>query len=199
MTLLHFPSGLRVFVDPGHGGNNRGCLVGEMHEKEWTLAQGIDLTAALRSSAVEAMVSRSGDVGVAYSERAITAKAFGADLALLLHVDSLVTSPGSHGLVTYCWSGFDRALRIGRQIMLAAPAELNISSGTPCVQPGHPRWTRGAETVLRPYAARGIDAVLIEHGFSTNALDLEILLSEKHRPGLILAALCGVARLAELA
>jgi N-acetylmuramoyl-L-alanine amidase len=197
MMLNEFFDGLRVCHDPGHAEENEGCRVGDMWEKTWTLAMARDVGETLKPWGVRQMFTRQADIAVSHGRRARIAHEFGAHLSILYHANWIEDNPEAHGLITFCWTGRPRALECARQGMRCAPAELQRRHHEPA-QPGGIHWTRGADTVLRPYERLGLNAVLVEFGFASNARDLEILNDASHRPSLVLTVCSMVTRMLEL-
>jgi N-acetylmuramoyl-L-alanine amidase len=187
--------GLRVFSDPGHGDENLGCMIGDVHEKDWTLQMAQDVGVFLGHLGVKQLFSRQADINPGFNERADLALDFGAHLSLIHHVNASSNRKRS-GTICYCYPR-EKSLKASYQIMHCSVSGLRRRGGKIAV-PGSRLWTPGAQTVLGPYEARGLDAVLIEYGFSTNERDVEILLSAKHRPSLVLSAAAGVTRMMEL-
>jgi len=81
-----------IALDPGHGGDNGGCVAfeGGVREKDVTLAMAHELREALarRLPHAEIVLTRTGDETVTLAERVARANAAGADLLLSLHVNA---------------------------------------------------------------------------------------------------------------
>ncbi len=179
---------MKVWHDPGHGGDNTGTTAGGIVEKDLVLNIAADITAALWGWGVEQQASRLQDEDFSLHARGQRAEAWGADLALIYHINALPSSPKTSGLITFCEeSGRD----VAAQIMRSAPAPLLRSRPLPAM-PGGRLWTRNAGNCLVPY--RGLPAaVLIEFGFATNEADVTTLTGAVDRPGIVAAVLTGVA------
>lgn len=83
-------STFRIFIDPGHGGKDRGAEVDHLTEAEWNLnfAQLLSKTVKTYSSQFETKLSRTGDYFVLLKERVKAANAWNADLFLSLHLNA---------------------------------------------------------------------------------------------------------------
>ena len=97
------PRALHVIVlDPGHGGEDAGVIVGEAIEKDLTLALARALKPELEKRlGARVVLTRDADVPLTADQRAEAANRSRADLVLSLHFDGL---PGSRarGFTAYC-------------------------------------------------------------------------------------------------
>ncbi len=75
----------RIVVDPGHGGENVGAVVGGVAEREVNLDVGLRLAEALRAKGFEVTLTRIDDASVSLEDRAEVANLAGADLFISLH------------------------------------------------------------------------------------------------------------------
>ncbi len=75
-----------VYVDPGHGGDVAGVVVGDLVEKDLVLRLGLVLTEAFQAAGWDTRMSRTGDEASGFEERVAEAEALGADLFLSLHM-----------------------------------------------------------------------------------------------------------------
>lgn len=73
-----------VVIDPGHGGSDRGMILGDTSESELTLALALELADALERRGLRVLLSREGDQPVPLATR--SGLGVGADLFLSLHV-----------------------------------------------------------------------------------------------------------------
>ena len=104
--------GLRVMLDPGHGGIDPGAVSEDATEAGLMLTLAEELAATLRRSGVEVWLTRDSDRFVSLDARASVARAAGADLLISLHADALPEG-GAAGTAFYVWndSADDRAAR----------------------------------------------------------------------------------------
>ena len=80
---------VRIFIDPGHGGNDPGAVANGLEEKNITLDLALRLQALLEvDENVELQLSRSDDSDVGLSARAQLANDFGADYFVSIHVNA---------------------------------------------------------------------------------------------------------------
>lgn len=93
-----------IAIDPGHGGENGGCVAfdGHIREKDVTLAMAHELRDALsrRLPHARVVLTRSGDETVTLADRVARANEAGADLLLSLHANASGTGPQT-GFETY--------------------------------------------------------------------------------------------------
>ncbi len=212
---------LTVVIDPGHGGSDPGVVAPPMPpppttgdpmawdkhhrviqawkprlvEKTWVLEQAKKLEAALLELPdVDVKLTRQDDRDLHRAARGVFSEESGADLVLVLHVNSHHDSR-VNGLMTFCWPGNAVGKAVGEAIAAAAPPELRRKI-TRCWEasdlPGDDDdWLRRARSVLAPHRAT---AVLVEAGHCTNAEDLEELLRPDVQRGIVAACVAGVVR-----
>ncbi len=93
-----------VALDPGHGGENHGCVAadGELEEKAVTLATALALREALhdRLPHVQVVLTRETDVSLTLAQRVAIANAAGADAFISVHANAS-ESRAQHGFETY--------------------------------------------------------------------------------------------------
>lgn len=93
-------TGRKIFVDPGHGGNDGGaCALGAC-EKTLTLAVGLKLRDFLQAEGATVKLSRTTDVTLTPSQRVGPANAWPADRFVSIHMNSC-GGCGGHGTETY--------------------------------------------------------------------------------------------------
>ena len=92
--------GKRIVVDPGHGGTDRGVVVGGVAEADlmWDLAR--RLVGRMAATGMDAMLTRQENTCPTELERAAFANSAAADLVLSLHSDASY-SMHAHGLATF--------------------------------------------------------------------------------------------------
>jgi len=111
------PNGVRVLVDPGHGGEDLGAVAPNgTPEKVVTLAVGKMLAARLREAGYEVRLTRTRDTYPTLQERVVMANEWDADLMLSIHVNS-APRRSAEGVETYVLSreaSDPRALALAR-------------------------------------------------------------------------------------
>ncbi len=93
----------KVFIDPGHGGNDLGTKFGSLFEKDITLKFGILVAEELRRRGFTVSFSRTKDVYLPLDIRSTLAKKWDADLFVSIHMNS-APSKDAHGTETYILS-----------------------------------------------------------------------------------------------
>ncbi len=83
---------MKIFIDPGHGGNDNGAAYGDrydyLEEDDHNLAVGIMLQYELMLAGHRVMMSRTSDIDVNLRSRAIMANVWGADVFVSIHADA---------------------------------------------------------------------------------------------------------------
>lgn len=132
---VHGTGTLRVLVDPGHGGGDRGSTApGAPPEKTAVLLLAQELAAQLRKKGFDARLTRGDDRALALFERAALANRWNADLFLSLHA-----------------SGAGRAQARGYEIFLSQPSTGPVdgrlwSSGQAAFAGESRRWAEAVHT-----------------------------------------------------
>ena len=93
-----------IVIDPGHGGTNWGTrsLVGNAHEKEYTLDWARRLQGLLEARGWSVVLTRTNDASMELPERVAVAEKAGAALFVSLHFNAGFPNQEAHGLETYC-------------------------------------------------------------------------------------------------
>ena len=79
---------MRVYIDPGHGGDDPGAVHGELVEKDIALRISERLEENLRDLGHETLMSRRDDVTISLHGRASMANEWKADLFLSVHLNA---------------------------------------------------------------------------------------------------------------
>ncbi|NUT92541.1 MAG: N-acetylmuramoyl-L-alanine amidase, partial [Saccharothrix sp.] len=93
-------SGKRIIIDPGHGGADRGVVVGGVSEADVMLDLARLLEGKMAATGMEALLTRGPNNCPDESERARFANEAGADLILSLHSDGN-SSPLANGVASF--------------------------------------------------------------------------------------------------
>lgn len=144
-----------LVIDPGHGGLNGGCMIGNIREADYVLA--------LAHMMPGVQYTRVSNTDVSLGERGRIAKELDADLVVSLHVDS--RPGGLRGISFYYWPGNERTKELCRDMYEVSPATLKFPPGAnrarPIIRAGREPWQASARNVLRAFEC---DAILIEIG-----------------------------------
>jgi len=198
----------KVWHDQAHGGDNIGIEYAGIIEKKWTPVIARDCGAVIKSLGLaDQRFSRDADIDLDYRHRAQAAAKWGADFAILHHVNGCF-HPRGHpragqpavdidGLMCHHMHGDWIGREVGDAIMRSAPHDLlrHKHRSIPAVTSD---WTVDAHGHLRHYAAEAIPAVLIEWAFLTAPGDVAVIEDVRSRPAMCAAVVAGVARLLEL-
>jgi len=124
-----------VVVDAGHGGRDPGAIgPSGLEEKAVTLAVARALAERLRADgAIEVVLTRDDDSGLALAERLAIAAAHEADLLVSLHADSLPRHPEVRGASVYTLSAEASDPEAARKARKenAADARLEVIAAAP--------------------------------------------------------------------
>ena len=187
---------INIVLDPGHGGSNIGCSANGVGEKEYTLRLANLIKAELvANGSFNVYLTRSGDTYLEHYQRAEIANSYNADLLISLHFDGSENT-GMSGVTAYN-SVFDKyaMMTLSNSICQNIAGAVGLSSNGvkrkydtegyywnfekqwDCQDPslgtlsdfyGVPTW--GAKF--------GYPAIIIEHGFFSNASDRAKLLAD---------------------
>lgn len=168
--------GMRVMIDPGHGGVDGGCCQGDVLEKDINLAAGLALRDELAALGATVRLTRTSDVALVpfgtqnrhkrdLSARIATTQEFAADIYIALHANAGAAQLGG-GLTFYRKDNAE-----SRRLAAVIQDRLNL------VMPGNQNGILPARYMV--LTSLQIPAVLIEMGFLTSVIDKERLT----RPG----------------
>ena len=158
-----------VVLDPGHGGEDPGAVVGESLEKDINLAVALLVREQLAGQeGVSVFMTREEDVFLSLSDRADFANREKADLYVSIHANSLEDDSYA-GIFTF----YHPDKRSSRAAAQAIQAAVTTASG------GFDRGVRSEDyAVLRE---TDMPAVLVETGFMTCPEELALLLDPDYQ------------------
>lgn len=165
-SLLHREEDDGVFLvvlDPGHGGDDPGAVVGETLEKDINLAIALLVREQLEEQeGITVLMTREQDVYPSLTDRADFANRENADLFVSIHANSLEDDSYA-GIITF----YHQDKRSSRAFAQAIQAAVATASG------GIDRGVRSEDyAVLRE---TDMPAVLVETGFMTCPEELALL------------------------
>ncbi|MFZ3385800.1 MAG: N-acetylmuramoyl-L-alanine amidase, partial [Candidatus Hydromicrobium sp.] len=154
---------ITIFLDPGHGGSDYGCIHNDLIEKEINLKIALKLKGLLESNGFRVIIRRTSDEGKSLDEVVNIANSSGADLFLSIHNNASL-SPASAGTETY-WS----ANGVSGSSQFAASIQSSLVS-----EIGRPN--RGVKTAdFKVIKNTGITAALVECVFLSNPDEANLL------------------------
>ncbi|MCD8239605.1 MAG: N-acetylmuramoyl-L-alanine amidase [Clostridiales bacterium] len=117
---------MKIFIDPGHGGQNPGAVgIGGIKEAEINLDVALRLGEILASKGYDIEYSHTGDVTLGLSERANQANNWGADYFISIHCNSN-TDPQIGGTETFYYREGTTAMRFAETVNNALVAQINL-------------------------------------------------------------------------
>lgn len=160
---LRADGAVTVFLDPGHGGGDTGCIHNGLLEKDVNLRISLKLKGLLESNGFRVIMRRTGDSGMSLDDIVNMANNSGADLFLSIHNNASL-SPASSGTETY-WS----ANGVGGSSQFAAAIQSNLVSAI-----GRPN--RGVKSAdFRVIKNTRMTAALVECVFVSNPEEANML------------------------
>ena len=184
--------GVRVMIDPGHGGPWASGAIGAngLVERDLNLTLGRAVLRELIGRGIAAATTRTGDYGLRLSVRAELANALGVDALISIHHNAPTwgasDSPGTEVYVQSAPEGGARAAsaRLGGLLYEEITAALDSFDGI--------TWSRlpnaGVLRVLYPHGGDAygmvhgptVPAVLVEYGYISNAPEAELFDTEEY-------------------
>jgi len=193
-----------VILDPGHGGQDSGAMVGGVMEKDLTLDVARRIERLLDSQGVATLMTRLGDTYVSLADRAAIGNRVGDSIFVSIHFNE-DNKPVATGVETYY-----AAHQITSGFLLASwlPFFSQPSSNCPKLESQSLAGSIQQALVARTGSVnRGTQAkqffvianvtspaVLVEGGFLTNKEDVLKLASEDYRDQLAAAVADGILR-----
>lgn len=157
--------GIKVFIDPGHGGNDSGAVGNGLRECDINLAVAKRVQYHLKRHGIEIMMSREADVTVSLNDRTNKANSWGADAFVSIHCNS--ASFAAYGIETFCYQFQYRKLADEVHGKLIADTSLYYTN----------RGVKAADFhVLRE---SHMSACLVEMAFISNTRDAELLVNKQ--------------------
>lgn len=181
--------GVRICLDPGHGGVDSGAagFNPNYHEKVLNLSLAKKIRDKLESLGAEVFMTRSTDVKVSESPFVQPRRDFKPDLFISVHHDS-ATSSSAYGFSVFYYYPFSRGAGLPINSRLAEFYKQYMYPGSSST-----KYNRG--TKYYPfYVTRVPDcpALLIEYGFMSNREEYEKLILDSTQEGLANATVLGI-------
>ncbi len=187
--------GKRLVLDAGHGGADRGVVVGadtvasgfdEAVESDlvWDIVSRLD--GRLTALGVQTWLTRGRYQGATEAERARRANDVAADLVLSVHVDGFA-SPKANGVAAYYYGAGESSSTIGERLADLAQRELVARTGMHDNRIHNKTWE-----LLR---LTRMPAVRVETGYLTSPRDRSLLVQPRFRDLIAEGLLVAVQRL----
>jgi len=154
-----------VVIDPGHGGAERGVVVGDLVEKDLVLRMAFTVASEFVKQGYDVRLTRSGDYAVPGADRRRIAEEAGAALLVMLHIIQN-EDPARHGAEIYFSEAVPASVRAAELF-----AETLEGAGSAVVLAA--RQTAFLQSPQVP-------TVMIEVGFMTNPVERRLLQSDAY-------------------
>lgn len=164
---------VRLVLDAGHGGTERGAIIGGAYEKDIDLAITLKTGALLADMGYEVIYTRTEDVAMSLSQRAEFANRQDADLFICIHANSYPYSKDISGVEVYYLPHSANFNSPGR--LLAKSIQASVTAQTGAVDRG----ARPGDYYVLQHTK--MTAVLIETGYMTNSAELRNLLDPAYQ------------------
>lgn len=174
-------SGLKVVLDPGHGGSDHGTRAGgDILEKEANLIMANKFKSELEALGAEVVMTRYDDTNPSLEQRTAIAHANKADIFISCHHNSAAPNPSPNGVETFFNAPFSQPLAKYIQGQL-----------------GQILTNRGAKSSVGNYnfvvtREKQFPSVLIEFGFLSNPQEEQKIMDPSHQDAMARAAAQGV-------
>lgn len=181
--------GVRIVVDPGHGGNSSGTYgtIDGLYEKTLTLTYANILKDKLQALGATVVMTRTTDVNPDnpdMSSRTVHARNNGTDLLLSVHMNG-ASAQSASGCSLHYFNEYSYAVT---RSMTDAMRQVEKAYGT---------GNRSEPCAWSPFfLARVHDcpAVLIEYGFMTNSKNMDLLINKTYQDKIVQATVDGVLK-----
>lgn len=121
------PNGVKIFIDPGHGGSDPGAIGNNLREKDLTLEISLMLKDILVKAGYDVSLSRENDVYVSLEERARMANNLNSDLFISIHCNSF-SNASANG--TECFvhpNGRSEGKEFGKAVVKEMASKLSLT------------------------------------------------------------------------
>jgi hypothetical protein len=178
---------VRVYLDPGHGGEDPGAVYGGVKESDLVLSYALTIRAMLEERGHAVDMSRTRDTRVSLVQRAIHANEARATVFVSVHANAS-TNTLAQGFQAF-HAHFSTPAASLAQAILEAARPVTGSTRWTGVFPDTAPQTRGPLYVLR---ATAMPAVLVELGFLSCPEERDDLLEPAYRGALCAAIVDGL-------
>lgn len=162
-------SGIKIVLDPGHGGSDGGTSSGEVVEEDINLSVVLKLKPLLEEKGVEVVLTRDSDETVSLSDRAAIANRADADLFVSIHCNYYEDDDSVNGLECYYYDGSKEGKALAEGIISQLEESGEIE-------------TRNAkESNFYVLRKTNVPAVLVEIGYLSNTQECRRLASAEYQ------------------
>lgn len=156
-------SGIKVVIDPGHGGYDTGAQYGGYDEKDITLVISKKLQKSLEEKGIKAYLTRNEDSFLSLAERVDITNSIRPHVFISIHANAMKTSRTIRGVETYYWT--NQSQKLAFHVHKSILSNINI--------PDH--FIRKAKFFVIKYTSS--PAILAELAFLSNHEDRALLTS----------------------
>lgn len=176
---------MKLYLDPGHGGNDPGAQGNGLNEKDVTLDISLKIRSILTNDYenVEVKMSRTGDSTKSLGQRTSEANAWGADFYLAIHINS--ASPSARGYEDYIYNGLSDSSKTAKIQNMIHEEVIKLNG---LIDRGR---KKANFHVLRE---SNMDALLSENGFISNPEDAALMKQDSWKQKVAQGHVNGLAR-----
>lgn len=159
-----------IVLDPGHGGNDPGCLNNEFNEKDMVLKISLEQKRHFERNGIKVYMTRTSDVSLGSTERTNKVKSFNADYCISNHINA-AASAQANGAETI------RSIHSNKNIsegILDALVEAGTGRRRAFSKEGNP----GLDYYFMHRQTGKANTVIVEYGFITNTGDSKRIQSD---------------------
>ncbi|KMT22826.1 N-acetylmuramoyl-L-alanine amidase [Clostridium cylindrosporum] len=109
-------SGKVFLLDPGHGGEDRGNVRGDIVESEIALEVALELKSLLEGKRAKVHLTRARDSSITLTDRAEMANNIKPDFLISIHLNAFIM-PGVNGCEAYCYEKDKEAMEVSELIL----------------------------------------------------------------------------------
>lgn len=173
-----------VVIDPGHGGNDPGAVMGKRIESDEVLKMSIALVWALNEQGLRPLLTRNKDTDVNIKTRTLNANKVDADLFISIHRNAF-TQPDANGVEVWTYTLPTPVEKAAAAIIMEELSKTPIQSNRGV--------KNGNYGVLRD---TNMPAVMVELGFITNPEDNSLF--DKHFDEYVKALCKGICKILDV-
>ncbi len=170
---------IKVIIDAGHGGEDKGASINNINEKDLTLAIAKKIQAINTNPNIKIILSRDQDQTLAVKDRVKLSESSKADLFISIHINNFLANPNSGGLSIMIPTDDNIYLKesktLGSDILNAFTNNYSLQVMNKLIQPTRGVWILTANNCPSVLIEAGVLDVEKDRQFLTNQTNQEII------------------------